>query len=160
MNELLHVISKSWPLDHRGHIFRHPQRCIACLPFDHNLSVSLSLSLSLSISISLSISLSVYIYMFKDFSMVYRALWYQRHEWAMCYAPRYLMYPGSPWVTPISQCTVHQDWILLWHELFGFDILRNRNLLANVHSGRWPTVHCKKIYTFFVCGVYFNAFVT
>ena len=50
----------------------------------------------------------------KDLSMMYRALWDQRHEGAtrisQCtrrVAPSALTYPSGPWVPPISQCTIH-----------------------------------------------------
>ena len=54
------------------------------------------------------------IILFKDLSMMYRALWDQRHEGAtrisQCtrrVAPSALTYPSGPWVPPISQCTIH-----------------------------------------------------
>ena len=52
--------------------------------------------------------------LFKDLSMMYRALWDRRHEGAtrisQCtrrVAPSALTYPSGPWVPPISQCTIH-----------------------------------------------------
>ena len=51
---------------------------------------------------------------FKDLSMMYRALWDRRHEGAtrisQCtrrVAPSALTYPSGPFVPPISQCTIH-----------------------------------------------------
>ena len=53
-------------------------------------------------------------YVFKDLSMMYRALWDRRHSGAtqirQCtrrYAPRALTDPRVPFVPPISQCTIH-----------------------------------------------------
>ena len=89
--------------------------------------------------------------MLKDLSMMYCALWDWRHEGAtrisQCtrrLAPRALMYPSGPWVPPISQCTIHHTYSRLWHELFGFDISRSRNLQAKFRSGRWRIMHCGK----------------
>ena len=52
--------------------------------------------------------------LFKDLSMMYRALWDRRHEGAtrisQCtrrVAPSALTYSSGPWVPPISQCTIH-----------------------------------------------------
>ena len=103
----------------------------------------------------------------KDLSMMYRALWDRRHEGAtrvsQCtrrVAPSALTYPRGPWVPPISQCTIHHALIRLWHELFGFDTLRSRNLQAKFRSGRWRIMHCRKSMHGFVGHVHSNAFVT
>ena len=52
--------------------------------------------------------------LFRDLSMMYRALWDRRHEGAtrisQCtrrVAPSALTNPSGPWVPPISQCTIH-----------------------------------------------------
>ena len=74
----------------------------------------------------------------------------------------------------ISQCittTKHSKakpvWIFLgiyciplWHELFGFDSLRIRNLQAKLRSGRWRILHCRKAMLGFVGDVQSNDFVT
>ena len=90
--------------------------------------------------------------LFNDWRMMYRALCDRRPEGA----------------TRISQCTrrvapsplTYPSWPWLWHDLFGFDTIRSRNLQAKLRSGRWRNMHCRKYMHGFVGHVHGNAFVT
>ena len=84
---------------------------------------------------------------FKDLSMTHRTLWDQRHE------------DQSVHEAHSAECTDVSEWPLsasdLWHELYGFDTLRSRNLLAKFWSGRWRIMHCRKSMHGFVGHVFF-----
>ena len=68
--------------------------------------------------------------------MTHRTLWDQRHE------------DQSVHEAHSAECTDVSEWPLsasdLWHELYGFDTLRSRNLLAKFWSGRWRIMHYRK----------------